>query len=109
MKNNEKGFGAVEGLLVIVIVVLIGVAGWFVYQRRHSSTPSQTTHTQAPTQSGPASREQVKTAADDFLISQVGKDRFAKYYSFEQSRTSYSDPKDSKYAWLHYQERTERG
>jgi prepilin-type N-terminal cleavage/methylation domain-containing protein len=35
MKNNQKGFSVVEILIVIVIVGLIGVAGWFVYNRQN--------------------------------------------------------------------------
>lgn len=34
MRNNEKGFSALEALLVILVVVLIGGAGWYVWQSR---------------------------------------------------------------------------
>lgn len=30
LRNNEKGFGAVEGLLIVAVVVLIGVVGYMV-------------------------------------------------------------------------------
>ena len=33
MHKNQKGFSAVEGLIILVIVLLIGAAGWFVWQR----------------------------------------------------------------------------
>jgi hypothetical protein len=49
MKNNEKGFGAVEGLLVLLIVIIIGVAGWFVYDRSHNKTTPTSTTTPATT------------------------------------------------------------
>ena len=42
-KLNSKGFGAVEGLLVLVIVILIGVVGWFVYKNHNKKTPVSTT------------------------------------------------------------------
>jgi len=32
LKSNEKGFSAVELVLVVVIVALIGVVGWLVYK-----------------------------------------------------------------------------
>ena len=34
MKKNEKGFGAVEVLLILVIVALVSVVGYTVYQNR---------------------------------------------------------------------------
>ena len=48
LHNNEKGFGAVEGLLIVVIVVLIGVVGWFVY-KNHNKTTNNTTATSTTT------------------------------------------------------------
>jgi prepilin-type N-terminal cleavage/methylation domain-containing protein len=36
MKNNQKGFSAVEVLIVILIVGLIGAVGWFVYDRQNT-------------------------------------------------------------------------
>ncbi len=34
MRKNQKGFSVVEGLLALVIVVVIGLVGWFVYQKQ---------------------------------------------------------------------------
>lgn len=34
MKNNQKGFGVVEMLIVLVVLGLIGGVGWFIYSRR---------------------------------------------------------------------------
>lgn len=43
-KSNQKGFGAVEALLILVIVGLIGFTGWFVInsQKETSKTIDQT-------------------------------------------------------------------
>ena len=49
LRNNEKGFGAVEGLLIVVIVVLIGVVGWFVYKNHNKTTNNTTTSNTATT------------------------------------------------------------
>ncbi|HUY53423.1 MAG TPA: hypothetical protein VMV24_02515 [Candidatus Dormibacteraeota bacterium] len=38
LNRNNKGFGGVEFLLVIIIVVLIGVVGWFVYKNHNKTT-----------------------------------------------------------------------
>lgn len=34
--KNQKGFGAVEAVLILIIVILIGVVGWLVYKDRHN-------------------------------------------------------------------------
>ncbi len=36
-KLNQKGFGAIEGLLIFIIVALIGGAGFYVYQSNKSN------------------------------------------------------------------------
>jgi hypothetical protein len=102
MKKNQYGFSTIEGLIILLVAVVIGATGWLVFQRQHKSAETQPVTTKTSTQSGPASHEQVKTTADDYLISQVGKDRFEKYYSFDQNRTSYASPKDSKYDFIAY-------
>lgn len=43
LRNNQKGFGTVEIILIVVIVALIGVVGWFVYKNHNKTTPSSTT------------------------------------------------------------------
>lgn len=35
LKHNQSGFGAVELILVAVIVILLGVVGWMVYQNQN--------------------------------------------------------------------------
>ena len=36
MDRNQKGFGFVEGLLILVIVGMIGLAGWYVYHIKNT-------------------------------------------------------------------------
>jgi hypothetical protein len=63
LRNNQKGFGTVEIILIIVIVAVIGVVGWFVYKNHNKTTTNSstaTTTTQAtksttPTTTQPAS------------------------------------------------------
>jgi Tfp pilus assembly protein PilE len=45
LKNNQKGFTAVEGLLIVLILVVIGAVGYMVYHNNHktSNTASKTT------------------------------------------------------------------
>lgn len=37
MKTNQKGFGAVEGILILVIVILLGYVGWYVWDANKSA------------------------------------------------------------------------
>ena len=46
MKKNQKGFSVVEMLIVLVVVGLIGVAGWFVFERQNNKTETATQQTQ---------------------------------------------------------------
>lgn len=47
MKKNEKGFGAVEALLVLVIVAVLGFVGWYVWHNRATNTAPTTTSASA--------------------------------------------------------------
>lgn len=40
MKANQKGFGAVKVLLVIVVIALLGLLGWFVLRPKKNTTYS---------------------------------------------------------------------
>jgi hypothetical protein len=42
MKKNQKGFGAVEGLLILVIVGLIGFVGWYVWHSKNNANKALT-------------------------------------------------------------------
>jgi Tfp pilus assembly protein PilE len=43
LNKDNKGFGGVELLIVIVVVVALGLAGWFVYRHYNTSTSPATT------------------------------------------------------------------
>lgn len=38
MKNNQKGFGALELIMIVVVVCLIGGVGWYVWQSKSMDT-----------------------------------------------------------------------
>lgn len=47
-KMNQKGFGAMEGLLVVIVVVLIGGIGWYVFSKSKTDKTPQTAQTITP-------------------------------------------------------------
>ncbi len=55
LKNNQKGFTAVEGLLIVLILVVIGAVGYMVYHNDHKAKTTTSISTTA------ASKPPVKT------------------------------------------------
>lgn len=47
MKRNQKGFGAVEGMLLIIIVLLVGFICYYVYHTKNNSNTSYNNATSA--------------------------------------------------------------
>lgn len=66
--KNEKGFSAVEIVLVVVIVALIGVVGWLVYKNHHktSTLNPSTTSSKAATKSTISSTSSTKTTINPY-------------------------------------------
>jgi len=61
MKTNQKGFSVVEVILVVVIVGLLGVVGWLVYDRQQDKTAdSQTTKQTATTSTSEEKKVEFK-------------------------------------------------
>jgi len=40
MNKNQNGFSAIEGLLILVIIMIIGFTGWFVWHARNNASHS---------------------------------------------------------------------
>lgn len=38
LSKNQRGFGAIEAILILVIVILLCFTGWFVYKHNHKSS-----------------------------------------------------------------------
>lgn len=74
LKNNNLGFGTIETLLSILIVVIIGFGGYYVYHTQKSSSASQsvktTQNTKKSTQNTPT--KSPATNPDILVISEWG-------------------------------------
>jgi hypothetical protein len=53
MRRNQKGFGAVEGLLILVIVGLIGFVGWYVYRAMQNTNNAYNSATKTSASASP--------------------------------------------------------
>lgn len=64
MEVNQKGFSVFEGLIVIVVIGLVGVVGWLVYDRQNNKTENEstTTSSQIPETTANNSKASSKTS-----------------------------------------------
>lgn len=56
MNKNQKGFGVVELLIILVILGLIGAGGWYVYHKNQKSKKPVTTSQTAKKKKAPANK-----------------------------------------------------
>jgi hypothetical protein len=57
--RQSRGFSVIAGVLAILVAVLVGVGGWYIWQKNHQDTSkhpsaSSLTHTKTSTQSDPS-------------------------------------------------------
>lgn len=62
MKNNQKGFGVIEILAVIAVLLLLGAVGWWAYVRQTSKTDDKNTTAQTNQQT---TMQNTQDAAED--------------------------------------------
>jgi prepilin-type N-terminal cleavage/methylation domain-containing protein len=90
MKANQKGFGFVEILIVIVVVGVLGAVGWLVYDRQKSKT-SDTPNTQVnTTQKEETPKKETEATKDPYADWETA--------SFELAQASFKYPKSLKMA-----------
>ncbi|CAN5663182.1 hypothetical protein BH23PAT1_BH23PAT1_2750 [soil metagenome] len=69
-KNNQEGFSAVAGLLVIVVLALIGFAGWRVLGNQEANNTEQTTSSEQQNDAPEVNDEQDLEEAENYLDDQ---------------------------------------
>jgi hypothetical protein len=78
LKSDQKGFSAVEGLLVVLILVVIGAVGYMVYHNNHKTKASVSTTASTK----PASTAKTTTPPDPY----------AGWQSYSDSHVSFKYP-----------------
>lgn len=105
MKKNQRGFSAVEGLLVLIVVVLVAGAGWLIYHRQNAkpktldgvlssiTSDAKNTYSNAvfePKNDWTAEASATafnKVAGYNYAVSGVGRGIFLAYENTGQSKT----------------------
>jgi hypothetical protein len=85
MKRNQKGFGAVEGLLILIIVLLIGFIGYYVYHTSNSANSSYNNAANASATTSIAPKNDAKT-----VVGAKAKDTLTKLWNHPASDSIHS-------------------
>lgn len=97
MKKNQKGFSAVEVIVVIVIVGLLGAVGWLVYDRQKSTSVNSS--------SSDASANPAQPTIQPKTVTSKPVDPYSgwKVETNEKYKFTYKYPvTDSKYTWTSF-------
>jgi hypothetical protein len=91
IRNNETGFSAIEVVLVLVIVALIGGVGYFVYKNHHKATTTSvvTTANTKPTTNTTSTKTTTTTQPSVNLTTIKASDGFSFSYPTDWSVTAY--------------------
>src|ERR1700677_551969 len=63
ISKNQKGFGALEIILIIVVIILIGVVGYLVYKNHHKAVLTKVV---TITTTAPANSKGSTTSSDPY-------------------------------------------
>lgn len=74
MKNTQKGFSAVAVLLIIVVIGLVGFAGWYVYDSNKSENYSENASTNTSQPAASDESTEAKNDSGDYQYSGVLRD-----------------------------------
>lgn len=77
MKKNEKGFSAIEILIVIVVLVLIGGAIWFVTIRKKDNSSAQTNQTKTTASQKASNTAETKDQATSIPTNEIVNSKFS--------------------------------
>lgn len=71
LQSNQKGFSAVEVIIVIVVVALIGTVGWLVYKNHHKTTPTNIATTSSTKSSSTSSSTKPSTTTSPAIATPI--------------------------------------
>ncbi len=68
MKKNQNGFSAVEGLLILVIVGLLGGVGWYVWQNKQDDSSKTNISSSAKDEREDKAQEEVYKVPEGYTL-----------------------------------------
>ena len=61
LQGNQRGFGAAEAVIIILVLIILGGAGWIVYTKTQSKSPAKTTTAESKkTSTAPTTTNEAK-------------------------------------------------
>lgn len=99
MKKNQKGFNAVEGLIILVIVGLIGFVGWIVYQKQNTDKEKpnqQVTKNQTITEIVASVKEKVGQEVSTVKTTAAEEGNYNGYVSYKVAGYDYLSSVETK-------------
>ncbi len=73
MNKNQKGFSAVEGLLILVIIGIIGVVGWYVVNSKDKTNKTYDNSTQSQAEPPKVTEKHLEVKSWNIHIPVTGK------------------------------------
>lgn len=67
ISKNEKGFSAVEGLLIILVVAVIGFGGYYVWHTQHKAKPTVAITTKSATKPATSTKTTTPTPTQKYI------------------------------------------
>ena len=64
-KSNQKGFGAIESLLVLIVILMIGFIGYYVYHTSQKTTDTYNASTEVSNNTIAKDKKAAKVASDE--------------------------------------------
>lgn len=75
MKNDQNGFGFIEGLLVVIVVTLVGISGYYIYNANKAADKSSDKR-DASTAANNMEQESKPSESDSWKLVESGKKAF---------------------------------
>lgn len=97
MKKTQKGFSAIEAVLVLVIIALLGFVVWYVFHTKSSTdnTYGNVSNTQTTPQTSTAAKPVVQTKTDSKIGKYLADGNGMALYTYNQDTDNTSNCTDS--------------
>lgn len=96
MNKNQRGFSTIEALLIIVVLGLIGFAGWFMWQKNNDNKTSDK-QTKSSQKESPKETKKTFTVPEGYMT--YTNEEFGFSFAYPQEWGKLSPPSDSNFGY----------